>query len=127
MARVAWSGPKSGSPTTTRYAGSRNGSPSASGRRLDDACPFVDAALPDGTRLHAILPPLVAHPTLSLRVLARRRFDLADLVAAGSVEPAVGELLQAIVAARLAFVISGGTGTGKTTLLGRLAVVLFPD
>ena len=87
----------------------------ASGRRLDDASPFVDATLPDGTRLHAILPPLVAHPTLSLRVLARRRFSLPDLVATGAMSAATGELLAAIVAARLAFVVSGGTGAGKTT------------
>jgi pilus assembly protein CpaF len=87
----------------------------ATGRRLDDACPFVDAALPDGTRVHAILPPLVARPTLSLRVLARRRFGLLDLIAAGAMPAAVAHLLTAIVAARLSFVISGGTGTGKTT------------
>lgn len=90
------------------------------GRRLDDASPFVDAVLPDGTRLHAILPPLVAHPTLSLRVLARRRFALVDLVAAGVMDVEVADLLVAVVAARLAFVISGGTGAGKTTLLGAL-------
>jgi pilus assembly protein CpaF len=87
---------------------------------LDDASPFVDAALPDGTRLHALLPPLVAHPTISLRVLARRRFELTDLVAAGSLDATVAALLTAIVSARLAFVISGGTGSGKTTLLGAL-------
>jgi pilus assembly protein CpaF len=92
----------------------------ATGRRLDDASPFVDATLPDGTRLHAILPPLVPHPTLSLRILARRRFTLADLVVAGAIDAAVAGLLEAIVGARLAFVIAGGTGTGKTTLLGAL-------
>ena len=87
----------------------------AAGRRLDDASPFVDAALPDGTRLHAVLPPITDYTVLSLRVLARRRFELADLV-----ERRVGVLLKAIVAARLTVVISGGTGTGKTTLLGAL-------
>jgi len=87
----------------------------AAGRRLDDASPCVDAVLPDGTRLHAVLPPITTHAALSLRVLARRRFELADLVA----RP-VAALLRAIVAARLAIVISGGTGTGKTTLLGAL-------
>lgn len=90
------------------------------GRRLDDASPFVDAALPDGTRLHAILPPLVAHPTISLRVLARRRFAVADLVAMGTMPPAVAETLTAAVAAKLTVLISGGTGTGKTTLLAAL-------
>jgi pilus assembly protein CpaF len=92
----------------------------AAGRRLDDAMPFVDAPLPDGTRLHAVLPPLCAHPTLSLRVLARTRLTLPDLVAGGGCTPQVAELLATIVAARLAFVVSGGTGAGKTTLLGAL-------
>jgi pilus assembly protein CpaF len=92
----------------------------AAGRRLDDAQPFVDAHLPDGTRLHAILPPLAAHPTLSLRVLGRRRLELTDLVDSGTVSPELANLLRAIVAARLAFVISGGTGSGKTTVLGAL-------
>lgn len=87
----------------------------AAGRRLDDACPFVDASLPDGTRLHAVLPPITPRTTLSLRVLARRRFELRELV-----EVRVAALLRAIVAARLTLVISGGTGTGKTTLLGAL-------
>lgn len=87
----------------------------AAGRRLDDASPWVDAALPDGSRLHAVLPPIAAFTTLSLRVLARRRFDLQELV-----ERRVAELLRATVAARLTLVISGSTGSGKTTLLGAL-------
>lgn len=93
---------------------------SAAGRRIDDSMPFVDAALPDGTRLHAVLPPLTARTTLSLRVLARERHDLADLVRAGAMPGRLAEVLAAIVGARLAFVISGGAGTGKTTLLGAL-------
>ncbi|MEO8888722.1 MAG: TadA family conjugal transfer-associated ATPase [Jatrophihabitantaceae bacterium] len=91
-----------------------------SGRRLDDALPFADATLADGTRLHAILPPLVPMTTLSLRVLARTRFSLAELARAGTMPPAVADLLRAVVLARLAFVLSGGTGSGKTTLLGAL-------
>ncbi|HET6877603.1 MAG TPA: TadA family conjugal transfer-associated ATPase [Jatrophihabitans sp.] len=90
------------------------------GRRLDDAAPYVDAVLPDGTRMHAVLPPLVASTTLSLRVLARRRLDLDSLVAAGAMPAEVAQLLRGVVAARRAFVITGGTGTGKTTLLGAL-------
>jgi pilus assembly protein CpaF len=90
-----------------------------SGGRLDDAMPYADAVLADGTRVHAILPPLVAHPTISLRVLARRPLSLADLVDRG-LPASIAELLRAIVAARLAFVVSGGTGSGKTTLLGSL-------
>lgn len=92
------------------------------GRRLDDASPFVDAALPDGTRVHAVLPPITPSTTLSLRVLARRRFELGDLV-----EVRVAALLRAIVAARLTMVITGGTGSGKTTLLGALLGCVPPS
>jgi pilus assembly protein CpaF len=90
------------------------------GRRLDDAAPFVDACLPDGTRLHAILPPLVASPTISLRVLRRRRLALSDLVRLGAMPAEIADLLKAVVGARLTVLISGGTGTGKTTLLASL-------
>ncbi|GLW17259.1 hypothetical protein Stsp01_40020 [Streptomyces sp. NBRC 13847] len=80
------------------------------GRRLDDARPWVDARLPDGTRLHAVLPPVaVAGTCLSLRVLRPRAFGLADLVAAGTVPPGGDRLLRALLAARLSFLISGGT------------------
>jgi pilus assembly protein CpaF len=92
----------------------------AAGRRLDDAMPYVDAALPDGTRLHAVLPPLCENTTVSLRVLARERHDLLDLVARASMPESVAEVLAAVIEARLAFVISGGTGSGKTTLLATL-------
>jgi pilus assembly protein CpaF len=93
---------------------------SAAGRRLDDAQPFVDATLPDGTRLHAVLPPLCATTTLSLRVLARHRLDLAALVERQAMSAQVAQVLSAVVSARLAFVVTGGTGAGKTTLLGAL-------
>lgn len=96
------------------------------GRRLDDALPYVDAVLPDGTRLHAVLPPLVACTTLSLRVLARRPHDLDSLVSLAAMPPQIADVLRAVVAARLAFVISGGTGTGKTTLLGALLGEVAP-
>lgn len=99
----------------------------AAGRRLDDAAPFVDAQLPDGTRLHAILPPLARHTTLSLRVLARRRMELGDLIRAGTMPVEVADLVRALVRARLALVISGGTGTGKTTVLGALLGVVPAD
>lgn len=91
------------------------------GRRLDDATPFVDARLQDGVRLHAVLPPISPRATtLSLRVPRSAGFRLDELVAAGSVLPAMARLLQAVVRARLAFLVSGGTGTGKTTLLATL-------
>ncbi len=91
------------------------------GRRLDDAQPFVDARLPDGTRFHAVLAPVATPGTcLSLRVPARRAFTMRQLVSAGAMPDEGADLLAAIVDARLAFVISGGTGTGKTTLLAAL-------
>ena len=99
---------------------------SQAGRRLDDAAPFVDAALPDGTRLHAILPPLVAHPAISLRVLGRRRLSVTQLVELGAMGAAVAELLTAVVRARLSLLISGGTGTGKTSLLAALLGAVEP-
>jgi pilus assembly protein CpaF len=100
---------------------------SGAGTRLDDAMPFADAVLPDGTRVHAVLPPLADHTTISLRVLARRRHDLAGLVAIGAMPEAIADVLRAVVAARLAFVISGGTGSGKTTLLGALLATVPPN
>ncbi|GAB3625148.1 TadA family conjugal transfer-associated ATPase [Mariniluteicoccus endophyticus] len=91
------------------------------GRRLDDGSPYVDARLADGTRLHAILAPLADPGTcLSLRVPAGRRFSLEQWVASGSVPPAGAEVLEAMVAARVAFLVAGGTGSGKTTLLASM-------
>ena len=80
------------------------------GRRLDDATPYVDLRLADGTRFHAVLAP-VARPgtVISLRVPRRAGFTLDELIAAGTVEDEVAILLRRIVAARLAFLVSGGT------------------
>jgi pilus assembly protein CpaF len=98
----------------------------AAGRRLDDAQPYVDAWLP-GTgphgrvRLHAVLPPLAPDGTcLSLRVLRPATHDLAALRALGTFDARTATLLTTIVRARLAFLVVGGTGTGKTTLLAAL-------
>jgi pilus assembly protein CpaF len=88
---------------------------SAAGRRLDDACPYADARLPEGIRLHAVLRPVATRATtLSLRVPRRLSFSLEELVAAGSVSADGAGWLQAVVRGRLAFLVSGGTGTGKT-------------
>lgn len=94
---------------------------STAGRRLDDASPCVDARLPSGVRLHAVIPPLSSDGTLiSLRIPSRIALTLADLVAGGTLDDATAELLAAIVRQRLAFLISGGTGSGKTTILAAL-------
>jgi pilus assembly protein CpaF len=97
------------------------------GRRLDDATPYVDLRLPDGTRFHAVLSPL-ARPgtTISLRVPRRRVFDLDELVAAGSLDATGAELLHRVVETRLAFLVSGGTGSGKTTMLAALLSLVDP-
>jgi len=91
------------------------------GRRLDDASPYVDLRLPDGTRFHAVLAPVSRPGTvLSLRVPRHRVFTLAELVAAGAVSADGAALLELVVQHRLAFLVSGGTGSGKTTLLNAL-------
>ncbi|MFI6287379.1 TadA family conjugal transfer-associated ATPase [Streptomyces sp. NPDC051018] len=91
------------------------------GRRLDDARPWVDARLPDGTRMHAVIPPVAVGSTcLSLRVVRPRAFSMEELTAAGTVPPGGDRVLRALIEARLSFLISGGTGTGKTTLLAGL-------
>lgn len=98
----------------------------AAGRRLDDAQPYVDGRLPDGTRLHAVLAPVAAPGTcISLRIPAKVRLTLSQLEASGTISGLGVELLQAIVANRVSFLISGGTGSGKTTLLGAL-IALIP-
>lgn len=83
-------------------------------RRLDDARPWVDARLPDGTRMHAVIPPVVVGSTcLSLRVVRPRAFSVGELVAAGTVPPGGDRVLRALIDARLSFLISGGTGSGN--------------
>lgn len=96
----------------------------AAGRRLDDAQPWVDAQLSGigsgrfSVRLHAVLPPIAAAGTcLSLRVLRPATHDLAALAASGAIEPEAGRILLDVIGARLAFLVSGGTGAGKTTVL----------
>jgi pilus assembly protein CpaF len=98
------------------------------GRRLDDATPHVDLRLADGTRFHAVLAPVARPGTLiSLRVPRPRGLALEELEAAGSLTPDGAELLRAVVSARASFLVSGGTGTGKTTLLATLLSLAAPD
>ena len=100
----------------------------AAGRRLDDATPYVDVRLSDGTRFHAVLSPIAAPGTcLSLRIPCRKVFTLDDLVAAGALPPGGTAILRDLLASRLAFLISGGTGTGKTTLLNSLLSLADPS
>ncbi|MDQ6525161.1 TadA family conjugal transfer-associated ATPase [Nocardioides sp. LHD-245] len=97
------------------------------GRRLDDAAPWADVRLPDGTRCHALLAPLAQPGTaISLRVPRRGGFSLAGLQAAGALGEAGLEVVRRVVAARLAFLVTGGTGSGKTTLLAALLGVVDP-
>ena len=97
------------------------------GRRLDDASPWVDVGLGDGTRLHAILPPVSGSGScLSLRVLRRTTHSLAELAALGTLPGASEELLAAVMEKRLAFLVTGGTGSGKTTLLSALLGAVDP-
>jgi pilus assembly protein CpaF len=97
------------------------------GRRLDDASPYVDVRLRDGTRFHAVLAPLARPGTLlSLRVPRQRVLSLDDLLAAGTLTEHGARLLSALVDRRLAFLVSGGTGSGKTTLLNTLLSQVAP-
>lgn len=100
----------------------------AAGRRLDDASPYVDGWLPEvGVRLHAVLAPIAVDGTcLSLRVLRPAAFDLPALRRLGAVDAHGDAVLRAVVAARLAFLVSGGTGTGKTTILAALLSAVDP-
>lgn len=100
----------------------------AGGARLDDAAPVADARLPDGTRLHAVLPPVAADGALlSLRTVRPRAFTLDELVAVGSVHPVLAEVLTGLVARRANVLVTGGTGTGKTTLLASVLSIVPPS
>ncbi|MFF8768288.1 TadA family conjugal transfer-associated ATPase [Nocardiopsis dassonvillei] len=97
------------------------------GRRLDAAVPYVDARLPNGARLHAVLPPVApAGACVSLRLPPRRVFTLERLARRGTVTPCGAELLRSLVSSRVPFLVSGGTGTGKTTLLSCLLSLVDP-
>ena len=92
------------------------------GRRIDESSPMVEARLPDGSRIHAIIPPLsLSGPLLTIRKFARNRFALDELVQIGTLSPEAATLLSSAVKADLNMLISGGTGTGKTTLLNALS------
>lgn len=93
----------------------------AASRRLDDSTPYVDLRLPDGSRLHAVLSPLSRPGTaISIRVPRARAFALDELVEAGSIDVDGAALLRRLVARRRSFLVTGGTGSGKTTVLNAL-------
>ena len=95
---------------------------SAVGRRVDESSPLADARLADGSRVNAVVPPLaIDGPLLSIRKFAKMPIDLARLVEIGSVPAPVAEVLKAIVKGRLNILISGGTGSGKTTMLNAMS------
>jgi pilus assembly protein CpaF len=97
------------------------------GRRIDESSPLVDARLPDGSRVNAVIPPIAfSGSSLTIRKFSRDPFKIADLIAFGTLTPEMAELLQACVQARLNVIVSGGTGTGKTTLLNVLSSFI-PD
>lgn len=101
---------------------------SAVGRRIDDSSPMVDARLADGSRVNAIIPPLALDgPCMSIRKFKRDTLGGEDLLRTDSITPAMLELLQGIVKARLNIIISGGTGAGKTTLLNILSSYIPSD
>jgi len=98
------------------------------GRRVDEVSPMVDARLPDGSRVNAIVPPLALEgPKLSIRRFGADPLDADRLVANGSIRPEMVEFLAAAVKARVSFLISGGTGAGKTTLLNALSTFVPQD
>jgi pilus assembly protein CpaF len=97
------------------------------GRRIDEASPMVDARLPDGSRINATIPPLsLSGSLLTIRKFSSHRLDMNALIKLGALTPDTSDLLQRCVAARLNILISGGTGSGKTTMLNALSAAI-PD
>jgi pilus assembly protein CpaF len=98
------------------------------GRRIDERSPMVDARLPDGSRVNAIIPPLaIDGPQLSIRRFPEEALDLPRLVQLGSVAPATADLIRGAVAGRVNLIFSGGAGVGKTTILNAASEYLAPN
>jgi pilus assembly protein CpaF len=98
------------------------------GRRIDEASPMVDARLPDGSRVNAVIPPIMLDgPTLSIRRFGAQPLRINDLIRKGALPPEIAQLLEMCVKARLNIVVSGGTGAGKTTLLNALSAFIPPS
>src|SRR5512135_2432849 len=98
------------------------------GRRIDESSPYVDARLPDGSRVNAVIPPIsLVGPVLTVRKFARNPITLEQLIEFGTITPEALQFLKACVESRLNLVISGGTGSGKTTLLNILSAFIPAD
>jgi pilus assembly protein CpaF len=98
------------------------------GRRIDESSPMVDARLPDGSRVNAIIPPLaLSGPTLTIRKFSRDPYTMEDLVDFGTLTPKSAQFLSACVKGKLNVLISGGTGTGKTTTLNAMSAFVPDD
>jgi pilus assembly protein CpaF len=98
------------------------------GRRVDEASPMVDARLPDGSRVNAIIPPLALKgPTLTIRKFSRDPYTVNDLITFGTLTARAAQLLAACVKGKLNILISGGTGTGKTTTLNAMSAFIPGD
>jgi pilus assembly protein CpaF len=98
------------------------------GRRIDEASPMVDARLPDGSRVNAIIPPLsLRGPTLTIRKFSRDPYTMDDLISFGSLTPKSAQFLASCVKGKLNVLISGGTGTGKTTMLNAMSAYVPGD
>jgi pilus assembly protein CpaF len=98
---------------------------SSVGRRIDESSPMVDARLPDGSRVNAIIPPLALRgPTLTIRKFSRDPYTMDDLINFGSISPKAAQFLAACVNGKLNILISGGTGTGKTTTLNAMSAFI---
>jgi pilus assembly protein CpaF len=97
------------------------------GRRVDESSPMVDARLPDGSRVNAVLPPLsLTGPLVTIRKFSKNRLEMSDLIRLGTVTTEVVEFLDRCIRAELNMLVSGGTGTGKTTFLNALSTSI-PD
>ena len=100
---------------------------SLANRRVDQASPMVDARLPDGSRINVIIPPLAVHfPTVSIRKFTEKRITFEDMVEKGSISREMGVMMKMMAKYGLNIMISGGTGTGKTTLLGAMSRYINP-
>jgi len=98
------------------------------GRRIDESSPYVDARLPDGSRVNAVIPPIsLVGPTLTIRKFSKKPITVEQYIGFGAVTPEAMEFMKACVIARLNIVISGGTGSGKTTFLNILSGFIPPD